>query len=111
MLECTKYSTCDGGYLQYAIEQVKTVPTQQKYPYSPYQTHSGICYANGITSGYIGQMFYSLSDSQLIDLLQTGPIAISISSVGWENYGSGVFRCSSTSQVDHAVLLVGYTAS
>jgi len=56
-------------------------------------------------------MFYSLSDSQLIDLLQTGPIAISISSVGWENYGSGVFRCSSTSQVDHAVLLVGYTAS
>lgn len=37
-------------------------------------------------------MFYSLSDSQLIDLLQTGPIAISISSVGWENYGSGVLH-------------------
>lgn len=33
---------------------------------------------------------------------------ISISSNNWENYAGGLFRCSSTAKVDHAVLLVGF---
>lgn len=45
----------------------------------------------------------------MINLLQTGPLAISISSDNWVGYGSGVFQCVSNAQVDHAVLLVGYT--
>lgn len=45
----------------------------------------------------------------MIQLLQSGPVAISISSQGWLNYGSGIFQCTSNAQVDHAVLLVGYT--
>jgi uncharacterized protein YvpB len=57
--------------------------------------------------------FYSLSDSDLINLLQTSPVAISISAYGWEYYRSGVFKCGDSSflNVDHAVLLVGYTDS
>lgn len=27
MLQCTKYSNCEGGYLEYALESVRTVPT------------------------------------------------------------------------------------
>lgn len=50
-----------------------------------------------------------MSDSQLIDLLQTSPVPISVSSQGWEKYASGVFKCSTVATVDHAVLLVGYT--
>lgn len=34
-----------------------------------------------------------------------------ISSVGWDDYGSGVFRCKKGSKINHAVLLVGYTSS
>lgn len=41
--------------------------------------------------------------------MQAGPLAISVSSVGWLDYGGGIFSCSSRSEVDHAVLLVGYT--
>lgn len=52
-----------------------------------------------------------MTDSQLIDLLQEGPVAISISSQDWNKYGSGVFKCSASAGVDHAVLLVGYTQS
>lgn len=53
--------------------------------------------------------FYDLSDGELIALLQIRPVAIAISSVGWENYGGGVFACGINPVIDHAVLLVGYT--
>jgi hypothetical protein len=50
---------------------------------SPYISYSGICSASGIRTGYNSSKFYSLSDNDLISLLQTGPVAISISSDGW----------------------------
>jgi hypothetical protein len=59
--------------------------------------------------GYYTRSYYSLSDDDLINLLQTSPIAIAISSNRWELYSSGVFSCTSTAAVDHAVLLIGYT--
>ncbi len=34
-----------------------------------------------------------------------------ISSVDWDDYGSGIFRCKKDSKINHAVLLVGYTSS
>lgn len=52
---------------------------------------------------------YNLNDNELESLLQTGPVAISISSNEWENYGGGLFGCKSGVNVDHAVVLVGYT--
>ncbi len=45
----------------------------------------------------------------MINLLQSGPVPIAISSDRWEQYSSGVFSCTSTAPVDHAVLLIGYT--
>jgi cathepsin L len=49
-----------------------------------------------------------LSDDDLINLLQSSPVAISISSNRWEQYSSGVFSCRSSAAVGHAVLLIGY---
>ena len=43
-------------------------------------------------------------------MLLKGPVAISVASSGWSVYSSGVFQCSAGVSVDHAVLLVGYTA-
>ncbi len=45
----------------------------------------------------------------MVTLLQDGPLAIEISSDGWDTYSSGVFSCPSNANVDHAVLLIGYT--
>jgi len=109
LLKCTKYGTCQGGYLEYAFQQGLKMPTEEDYPYSPYTTNSNICSASGITIATNSQSYYSLSDSDLISLLQSGPVAIAISSSGWQNYGSGVYSCPLVSAVDHAVLLIGYT--
>ncbi len=46
----------------------------------------------------------------MIALLQDGPVAIALSADGWSGYSSGTFTCTSNAVVNHAVLLVGYTA-
>ena len=53
--------------------------------------------------------FYDLSESEVVELLQDGPLNIALSADNWEYYGSGVFSCPSWAGVNHAVLLVGYT--
>jgi C1A family cysteine protease len=62
-----------------------------------------------VVAGDSNADYYNLADAQLIDLLQKGPVAISINSDGWVNYGSGTYECYN-SQVNHAVLLIGYTS-
>jgi hypothetical protein len=52
---------------------------------------------------------YKVDDSVVIEMLQDGPITTAVASSGWEGYSRGTFSCSSTAQVDHAVLIVGYT--
>jgi len=54
---------------------------------------------------------YDLSDNELKQLLQKGPVAISISATNWEDYAGGVFTCRNFDKVNHAVLLIGYTPS
>jgi C1A family cysteine protease len=55
--------------------------------------------------------YYNLADSELITLLQKGPVAVAVSSVGWDSYSSGVLSCSSSATVDHAVVAIGYTST
>ena len=54
--------------------------------------------------------YYSLEDEEIIELLQTGPLAITISANGWSSYSSGVFHCSYYASINHAVQLIGYTS-
>ena len=42
-------------------------------------------------------------------MLQDGPITAAVSSYNWERYSQGVISCPSSSPIDHAVLIVGYT--
>ena len=54
--------------------------------------------------------YYDLSDEEIIELLQTGPLTITISADGWSYYSSGVFECSYYASRNHAVQLIGYTS-
>ncbi len=54
--------------------------------------------------------YYDLSDWDIIDLLQNGPVGVGVSATGWESYSSGTLSCSPGAAVNHAVVLVGYTA-
>ena len=47
----------------------------------------------------------------MINLLQTGPVAVAVASTGWDSYSSGTLTCSPTANVDHAVIAIGYTAT
>jgi cysteine peptidase B len=112
LLSCTSDSSCDGGYLESVFETATNgIPRESDYPYDPYGIVSPfICWTmDKVQPGYIVQASYGLTDAELETLLQTGPVAISVSSVNWLNYGSGVFKCRLGDRIDHAVLLVGYT--
>ena len=52
---------------------------------------------------------YLVGDSVVIEMLQDGPITAAVSASGWEGYSQGIYKCPPTAQIDHAVLLVGYT--
>ncbi len=42
-------------------------------------------------------------------MLQNGPVPVSISASGWENYAGGIYSCTKDAIVNHAVLVVGFT--
>jgi hypothetical protein len=46
---------------------------------------------------------YQTDDSTIILMLQDGPVVAAVSATGWEKYASGVFKCSPTAQINHAV--------
>lgn len=70
-----------------------------------------ICSTRTVATEVSRKSYYSLSDADLIGLVQTQPVAVAVSSVGWSSYSSGTLSCLSTATVDHAVVVVGYTAS
>jgi C1A family cysteine protease len=86
-------------------------PEESQYPYTaPTLTGGSICSANGVATKTKRKSYYSITDSQLINLLQNGPVAVAVASTGWSSYTSGTITCDQTDPVDHAVIAVGYTA-
>lgn len=90
----------------------KGIPYESSYPYDPFGVvNSKICTSdNRVTqAGTKARWIRNVTDSKIIDLLQQGPLVISISADNWEYYNGGVFTCPVDSTVNHGVLLVGYT--
>lgn len=54
--------------------------------------------------------FYDVSDANIKSLLTYGPLAIAIDSTDWQSYTRGIWKCNPRGDVNHAVLLIGYTA-
>ena len=112
-MECTSGSDCGGGFIESGLDVIisKGLPKDDKYPYNPYARHSGICYSlfNQKVSKKPRMSFYSLTGEEIKDLLTMGPLAIALSSTNWEYYAGGIWKCNSWDEVNHAVLLVGYT--
>jgi len=51
------------------------------------------------------------NDADIISLLQTSPLAVTVSAGNWGSYSSGILSCPSTAVINHAVELVGYTST
>ena len=68
------------------------MPREETYPYDPFNTYPGICETDDrvvVSDEYLA--FYDLSDEEIIELLQSGPLAATLSADNWEYYSSGVF--------------------
>lgn len=68
-------------------------------------TKRNVKYTDGNISRY---SFYNVGDMQIINMLQSGPVIVAVSADNWEYYAGGTLSCNVYSQVNHAVLLVGY---
>jgi C1A family cysteine protease len=129
LYQCDKTSSgCDGGYpFNAAALGVKTgMPLESTYPYKiDYSYSSTICkkpnvYAKFETSGNV--TYYSktakVNDSTLISLLLQRPIMIGVDADDFQKYAptskNKILSCSTSNSngnsINHAVLLVGYTA-
>lgn len=112
MVKCTVDSDCDGTYyMSHPMDTILGgVPTEAAYPYQPFTNNAGICETTDkvmISASY--QYYEDLEETELIALLQKGPLAITASADNWEYYGSGIFTCPAIAGLNHAVLLTGYT--
>ena len=58
--------------MEYAMKQatVSGVPEEETYPYDYSSSYNGICSSNGIHCAYENKDYYSLTDDEMIDLLQ-----------------------------------------
>ncbi len=54
-----------------------------------------------------------MTDDEIIDLLQRGPVTVALSASPWNSYNptvSKIYSCGFNDPLNHAVLLVGYNA-
>ena len=113
-VECTKDSDCEGTYyVEYVMDEaLKGIPRESAFPYDPFNAHAGICAADErVHISDQNLFYYSKTDSEIIELLQSGPLVATISASGWNAYSGGIFECSSTAPLNHVVQLVGYDES
>lgn len=90
---------------------MKSCPQESQYAYiGPYLYTGNVCSATGVDTKIVRSSVYNIADSELINLLAEGPVAVAVASTGWSSYSSGTITCSPSSQLDHAVIAIGYTA-
>jgi cathepsin L len=108
---------CNGGLMDYAFEYLKTNGAENQTAY-PYTAQDGTCMykpAEGVvnTTGFIDVTSGSEGDlQQAVGTIGPVSVAIDASQNSFQFYKGGVYdepACSS-SQLDHGVLAVGYSA-
>jgi C1A family cysteine protease len=113
LLKCTDGSSCSGGYLENAIDKAlkSGLPFETAFPYEPYSSNFGVCYTKDLlkVSNKTRVSRYHIDDNAIIAMLQDGPVVGAVSATGWEKYSTGVFSCAPNAQINHAVMIVGYT--
>jgi len=115
--ECGGTGGCQGATAQlafnYTIEH--GIAEAATWPYTSGGGRNGECYSfQGMRMPIASIESYvqvtQNSESALVEAVQHGPVAVSVSASGWSIYGHGIFDgCSSTRViVNHAVVLMGY---
>ncbi|CAO2842310.1 unnamed protein product [Amaranthus hypochondriacus] len=117
LVDCDRIDDgCDGGIMQNAFEWVMAtggIHTQQNYPYTGVQ---GACIGSKVANKVVsidGYENVDISESALLCAVVNQPVTVALqgSTFDFQLYYGGIYEgvCSSNpSDVDHAVLIVGY---
>jgi cathepsin L len=119
LVDCNKANFgCNGGWMDYAFDYVKTNKGIDKSSAYPYTGYRGTCKYKSATT-YVGgtctgrKSIPAGNETALqIAVATIGPVSVAIDASGlpFQLYSSGVYKnlaCSKTN-LDHAVLVVGY---
>jgi len=120
LVDCsTQNLGCQGGNAGYAInfEHGTDVATEASYPY---KAVGGTCKTSGLSvaipkggvAGFkrVGNIFFGGSVADMKSAIQAQPVSIAIQAdqSSFQSYKSGVLSSGCGTQLDHAVLAVGY---
>lgn len=120
-IDCTRKHNygCDGGLMEFVFRKATRTPASPA-KYDPYKNREKKCKIRKTrpwlkVRSYIVQSdewHYPVEQHLAHNLVQYGPIPIGIDSTNWhfEFYKGGILKASQCGKdIDHAVLLVGYT--
>jgi len=113
---CGGHGGCQGATCQLAFEYVKSAGgagTAVELPYKSYFGETGECQDHLLTEKVVTIGGYEdLPANDYVALMKAlaehGPVAISVDASAWQNYHGGIFTDSCGSDINHAVVLVGY---
>jgi len=110
VLDCSNAGSCNGGYPESSIDgMVNGIDFDWAYPYVGYQQN---CAFNGNIGAYTqGAVDIQSGEGPLWNQLQAGPVGIVIDALNIGFFGAGYMDSSNcdSSQLDHAIQLVGLT--
>lgn len=107
---------CNGGAPEYALEYVQQngLCTEDSYPYTSDSGYADSCSSScqAASTGLTGSSQLS-GESDLIAGIDTHPVIVAVASGNnvWKQYTGGVVSSCDTSELDHAVVAVGYDSS
>ncbi|RLN52240.1 hypothetical protein BBJ28_00017363 [Nothophytophthora sp. Chile5] len=110
---------CNGGAPVYAMEYVRDTGlcSGSDYTYTSDEGSVASCSSSSCSKAQTGIKGYVQIDagdeSGLISAVQTHPVIVAVASSNnaWKQYQGGVISSCETTEVDHAVLVVGYDAT
>eukprot|EP01060_Flectonema_neradi_P009896 TRINITY_DN1704_c3_g1_i1.p1 TRINITY_DN1704_c3_g1~~TRINITY_DN1704_c3_g1_i1.p1 ORF type:complete len:465 (+),score=62.74 TRINITY_DN1704_c3_g1_i1:50-1396(+) len=120
LVSCDKFDIgCEGGSMSNAYTWLVDkygglVLTEQSYPYTSADGISGIC--QNLTSKVIGSTISShidiaSSESVIASWVANhGPVSTAVDATSWQSYSGGVLTDCLGIELDHGVLIVGYSS-
>uniref|UniRef100_K3WFK9 Peptidase C1A papain C-terminal domain-containing protein n=1 Tax=Globisporangium ultimum (strain ATCC 200006 / CBS 805.95 / DAOM BR144) TaxID=431595 RepID=K3WFK9_GLOUD len=111
-----KSGGCNGGATSYALQYVKSkgsICTADSYPYTSGDGTTGTCNTSSCTAKTLSiSSITSVSGTEaaLISAIAKQPVAVAVAAGNnaWKQYSGGVLSSCETTDLDHAVLAVGY---
>jgi C1A family cysteine protease len=104
---------CNGGLMQTALQYIQAsgIESDTHYPYTAQDDSCAYSKSDVVATVSNINCYEDVSVQQLQTYLTTvGPLAIAVDANDFQSYDSGILECTET-QLDHGVLLVGYTAN